>query len=271
MKTRHAKKVIVAFVVGLFIAPASLYAQIDLNEIQTQLNASVSLFQSLKHESSAELKSDLIDTEAKKLYLILGYLLSDAQNLILSGKVLGAKYPTETSQPIVNTITYNPLDVAEISLKPVNSNLTQLNAGGQARTILTFRVDAMYADAEIVSTEIIFDEQMWKYAEEIYLVSSGKIKAKYSPVDEEDFYELDNDLYRLRFNNLGIKVPKNHYRKIYIKVKLKDSVPDGKLVTVFLNNRSVRVSDKTGFNDFLPYNSGGIDGDFIDRFIMKDN
>jgi len=271
---KYLQKLALFLAICLLFLPLRAQAAMTEYEIQQQLGSISYILQGLSQNLQSGLVShDLIKAELNILSLFLNsFIIPNYASLPSSfgqdpppGQVLGAF----TESPIQYTQYPPPPPEAFVSINPKTGGSSSITTGGSSRTVLSFAVKPFYSDIEVRRVDVVFDQRMWLYAEEISLYSGGVLSKIVQPMSPSSFFEMGSGNYAVRFTDFSEKVSKDKTKTFSIKVKAREFIPNNVDVRVFLNNNSVRSIDQAGFQHTVPGTTGGIDGYFSREFRIK--
>ena len=258
------KSAFILFTFLLFL-PLSLEAAMTRSEINQQLSAVSFVLVGLNRELQTG-KSDLflIKAEIDKVSKVLTPLLKEASLAFIprssySGEVLGAFYPSTQS-------TFGDIGFAVV--EPQNNGARRVFSEKEA-DILYFKVNAYNAPIKITQADISFDNRVWRWAEEISLISGGKVIAKQSA--EEVNFSLNNGQYTMHLGGFSLNVDEDRSKIIRVRVKIRKFIPNELNIRVYLNNFAIRISGHPSVNSRLPEQGGGPEGDYSRQLEIKRN
>lgn len=254
------KKSLFLAIFVLFFIPITGQAQeFSLSEIKNQLQAAALSLSNLSPEKTIRhAQLALIGQELNRISASLSHFLPQ-------GRVLGATYPSNGGS---GNLINRPLAEVEISPGYFSSNATVRS--NYPRDIFSFEIEPYFSDIWVQSIEVTFDREIWKYLEEISLNQSYKTLFKLEDLREEDFSEVGDDAYAIRFSGFLVKIDEDRGKTFKIRVKAKESRAfSGIDSKIYLRNGAIRFIDEGNFNQQIPYSGAGERSRFSNTFTIE--
>jgi len=242
---KNIKKIYILSLILIFL-PISGQASSNLTEIKSELyTASIALTGLSSDPTLRQSQLSLINLELKRLSINL--------NSLLQGRVLGVS-TSNTSLPASNG-SKRPL--AEVEVSPGNRSSNRVVFGGGHRDVFSFVVEPSFSDIWMQQVEIVFDREVWRYIDEISLVSGNKVLYKLEDLEDDDFSEIgDEDAYAIRLSGFNEKIKEGLKKSYKIRITAKDARGyDGIDVKVYMRKGAVRFIDEVDFAQRVPYQS----------------
>ena len=254
---KNIKKIYILSLILIFL-PISGQASSNLTEIKSELyTASIALTGLSSEPTLRQSQLSLINLELNRLAKNL--------NSIMQGRVLGVS-TSNTSLSSSNNGNKRPL--AEVEVSPGNRNSNRVVFGGGHRDVFSFVVEPSFSDIWMQQVEIVFDREVWRYLDEISLVSGNKVIYKLEDLEDDDFNEIgDEEAYAIILSGFNEKIKKDLKKSYKIRITAKDSRGyDGIDIDVYLRKGAVRFIDEVGFAQRVPYESYGSRGALSSEF-----